>query len=100
MRVWILLALAMSAVVAYPQQNQDVAVADQVSRMDSGLHNLRRLGGKSGGQGSNPSSRRGRASAAVKGVAAKAKGFFRGNKQLREKPSLKLSDSQRYSEVK
>ncbi|CAK4291711.1 unnamed protein product, partial [Aphanomyces euteiches] len=73
MRVWILLALAMSAVVAYPQQNQDVAVADQVSRMDSGLDNLRRLGGKSGGQSSKPSSLRGRASAAVKGVAAKAK---------------------------
>ncbi|KAH9180912.1 hypothetical protein AeNC1_017112, partial [Aphanomyces euteiches] len=43
MRVWILLALAMSAVVAYSQQNRDEAVADKVSPMDSGLHNLRRL---------------------------------------------------------
>ncbi|KAH9118694.1 hypothetical protein LEN26_011971 [Aphanomyces euteiches] len=45
MRVWILLALALSSVVALSQQNQDVAMAHQVSPMDSGLDNTRRLQG-------------------------------------------------------
>ncbi|KAH9121992.1 hypothetical protein AeMF1_006532 [Aphanomyces euteiches] len=68
MRVWILLALAMSAVVAYSQQNRDVAVADQVSPKDSGLRYLRRLKGKTAKDALKPLTLSGRASAKVKGI--------------------------------
>ncbi|CAK4337631.1 unnamed protein product [Aphanomyces euteiches] len=58
----------MSAVVAYSQQNRDVAVADQVSPMDSGLRNLRRLKAKPAKDALKPLTLSGRASAKVKGI--------------------------------
>ncbi|KAH9137868.1 hypothetical protein AeRB84_017616 [Aphanomyces euteiches] len=85
MGVWILLALAMSAVVAYPRQNQDVVVADQVSPVDSGLDNLRRLKMKPVAQALKPLTFSGRASAAVKGI-------FGGKKENPKVQKLKRQD--------